>query len=553
MKHLLRIVFFTLLSFICVHSIVNAQTIVQRPAIAFETADRSVLYIKQLNPDSAVQAYDFHTIDPNEIDSVRHLAILGMTQDGKRIIYAAELGYVSPSNSQHLVYYGLFSSVLYPHYRAFINGDIKVLLLAPHTNLSFRPVGALSSDGTQWWVTFTSGSSGNAPVLAFYHGNVDGTGTIESDSVTAEVAGNNSALQGGYHISNITIDATNNNNMIAVSYDGLNDQLDNGRFLLYDWAPGHPIRATNFTGTVKALQQNIQQTDSLFGLTVQAVGDGNNVDIALTNLGNVPDNTLKFFRTRYNATSDLLPTNRYLQRSSIPDTMDFFAGTNIGPYTENISTDAQRGMGGDVSFSTPNSGNDTAVFITHDSPDAGNVPGRNQRSAIFMQDFATGSTTMVYNNPAAQELQPVFVTMPYLIPPIVHDTGIMVKPTTLTFAATDTASMSASQNITITDTSAFAPVTIDSVTLTGPNASQFIVGTTFPQGIDPTKTLSVPITFAPVGLAGPRNAMLTVYFAVSSGGTRQVVLNGTAKVKPGQGVNEDPALSIDVSIMPNPF
>jgi hypothetical protein len=554
MKHLLRIVFFTLLSFICVHSIVNAQTIVQRPAIAFETADRSVLYIKQLNPDSAVQAFDFHAIDPTDIDSVRHLAILGMTQDGKRIIYAAELGYLERSNSQHLVYYGLFSSVLHPRPNAFnpFVGDIKILKLAPFGSLSFRPVGVLSKYGTQWWVTFTSGSSGNRPQLAFYHGNVDGTGNIDSAIVTADITGNYE-LQ-SYHTSNISIDPSNNN-MVAASVDLLGNQSIDNRFMLYHWSLGSPIRVVDFTGSIKGLKQDVVQLDSLFGLTVQTVGDGSNVDIAFTNLGTVPNNTLKFYRTKYNATPiDLTsPIRSSIQRSSIPDTMDFFAGSNIGPYRENLSNDAQRGMGGDFSFSTPNTGNDTAIFITHDSPETGTVDGRNQRSAIFMQDFTNnGTATMVYNNPAAQELQPVFVTMPYLVPPIIHYAGIRVVPSSYDFGSNDTAT-TVHSTITITDTSAFVPVIIDSVKITGPNASQFSVSDTFPQTLAVSSHITADVTFAPVGAAGSRNAMLTVYFAGSHDSTRQIRLTGTAKVKPAGGVNEDPALSIDVSIMPNPF
>ena len=546
MKQLLRTIFLTLIAVAFGHSFAQAQTLTQRPAVAFEKADRSILYVKQ--PDSTVQSYNFAALDPNDIDSVRHLAILGMTPDGKRVFIAASVGYLNPSNSRHEVLTGLFNISLDLTQNALFTGGIKVLLLGPYGTQSFRPVGTLSTDGTQWWAAFIS-SAQNLP-LRFYHGNMDATGSVDSAEVTATVAGRQAELQGGYHLSNISVDPSNNV-MLAASVDGLDDQTNSGRALLYNWVLNGAfgqLSGTDFTGALKGLKPGTGNIDSLFGLTVHAVGDGNNVDIGLTSIPPDLDNTIDFFRTRYTASSVILTTVACtIPRSAIPDSMNFFAGINSGLYQENNNAASQFGQGGDVSFSSTR---DTAVFITHESPD--NATIRGPRSAIYMYDLNTGIATLIYNDLAAQELQPVFVTMPYLVPPITLYPGITATPSVLTFPTIDTGTTE-SRNITVTDTSAL-DVIVDSVKITGSNASQFTTSATFPQtAIKNNGTLTIPITFAPVGLAGSRHATATIYFAGSVDSIRQVQLSGSASVKSGGGVREDPALAMNMSVMPNPF
>jgi hypothetical protein len=481
---------------------------------------------------------------------VRHMAVLGMTPDGQRVLIAASVGYLNPNDTRHEVLTGLFNISLSLTQNALFTGGIKVLLLAPYGTQNFRPVGTLSADGTQWWVAFISSGTANLP-LTFYHGYMDPSvnSTIDTAEVTAAVAGNNSPLQGGYHTSNISVDP-HNNVMLAASVDGLQSQTNSGRALLYNWVLNgafSQLSATDFTGALKGLRPGTGNIDSLFGLTVHAVGDGQNVDIGLTNTTDTV-NTIDFYRARYTVSQlDLTSVARSIPRSAIPSNMNFFAGINSGLYQENNNSASQYGQGGDVSFSATG---DTAVFITHESPDNATVRGPN--SAVYMYDFNTQTATLVYNDLSAQELQPVFVTMPYLIPPVVHYPGITATPSPLTFPTIDTAT-SATRNITVTDTSAFVNVVVDSVKFTGPNASEFTTSLTFPQTINSNGVLSIPVIFAPVGLAGSRNAMATIYFAGSADSIRQVQLSGSASVKQGGGVREDPALAMNMSVMPNPF
>ena len=558
MKQLLSTVFFILTALLLGQSFVHAQGTVQGAVIAFEKADRSVLYVKQ--PDSAANAIDFAALDPHDIDSIRHLALIGMTPDHQRVLMAASVGYLSPLNGLHSVSTGLFSVKLQLGPNPLITGDIKVLMgppllpALPFGTASFRPIGILSADGTQWWVAFTS-SSTNLP-LKFYHGNMDGSGTIDSVEVTATVAGHNAALQGGYQLSNLSLDESNHT-MVAVSIDGLDDQQNNGRALLYNWSLNGSfsgLNAIDFTGSLKTLRQGVGNIDSLFGLSVHAVGDGSNVDIGLTVAAN---NSISFYRTRYSGVSTISLSNvvHTIPRSAIPSTMNFFAGFSVGPYQENNPFASQYGQGGDMSFSPTG---DTVYFVTHEAPD--NANQRNPQSAIYQYAFSSNTSKLIYNDSNAQELQPVFVGTKTIVPPppppVSHYAGISATPGTLTFSATDTGSTSV-LNIAAADTSAFVDASIDSVQIT-PATVEFLVKQTFPVIVTKGASVNIPVTFAPQGSAGTRNAILKLYFgskdsARTKDSIRQISLKGTATVKASSGVREDPTLALNVSIMPNPF
>ncbi len=543
---------------ISVFSPATAQTTIRRTAVAFVEADRSNLYIKQ--PDSAVQVFDLAAIfnqavqNAFEIDSIRHLSIIGMTPDGSHFVLGGSIYFIDPSNTTASSFTGLFR-IPWPLTAAniladpfFSNGKFPWFLLPSRNAVQLRPLGVLSPDGTEWWAVLKSVSDG-IDSLVFYHGRTDGSGTIDSSVVSGTVTGT-VALQDGYHMSNIAIDKSNKI-MLATSFDALNsDQLQSGRFLFYRWNAGHgDVSATNFTGSAKTLYKvaNGDQIDSVFGLTVIPENDGTNVLIGMTGQSN---NTISLYQVPYNSGSISLGSPvASIPRSAIPSTQNFFAGRNCGLYKEDASgaENGQPGNGGDV---TTNYAADSVLFITHESPF--NCTVRDQNSGVWIYDRNSGTASLVYNDPNGQELQPVFITTPYVVPAPTQYPGIAWQTNYSGNFGTVDAGKTLSSTFIVIDTAKVSTV-IDSVRITGPNANQFTVAPlSYPITLSPEQTQSFNITFKPIAPNGSRSAQLTVFFE----GQTPIMqltqsLSGTANVP----VNlvEDPSLAQAVAIDPNPF
>jgi len=568
MKQFLLGTLAAILIFAFIHPSVHAQLssdkldIQSTQAVAFVKTDRSIIYVKR--PGVPVDAFDIAAAAPDYIDSIRNIGVIGMTPQGDRIVFGASLYYINPSNSQHTMYRGLIS-MPWPPTSNNLHSQLPLFLRYASTNASFRPAGVLSADGKQWWAVTSSASQG-VPLI-FYHGNTDGSGSIDSATVTADVAGSGAPLQGGFHMSNIAIDRTSNT-MFATSFDGiLFDQRQSGRVLFYHWvkSPGggfdqSGLSASNFTGSMKTLNQNIfDNFDSTFGFTVQPANDGFYAYIGMTPSSSNLTDDIDLYKIAFNdanVTVGSANQTTSIPRSAIPSTDYFFAGPDctsgvVPSYTEDIlggPRAGQCGNSGDVNFSA---GGDTAVFVTHEWPfQCGN---RTVGSAIWMYDIANqpSSATLVYNDSSAQELQPVFVTALDTIP---HTPYITSDAATKNFGSVDTASTT-SQTITITDTSSFAGTILDSATITGQNAADFkITAPKFPYVLKYGSNIQLSVTFAPTLTQGGRSATLTLYSTMADDPKVTVSLTGTATVKSGtKGVAEDPALQANIAIDPNPF
>ncbi|GEM_PF-2140583 len=573
MKQLLTAFFVTLLSIAFCYS-AQAQglpgdklDIVSSNAVAFVKADRSILYIKR--PGASVDSYDLVSLITSatqgsfQIDSIRHLAVIGMTPNQDHIVLGGALYFVNPLNQQHVSFIGIFR-LPWPLTLATITADPPVntqtlampwfLVPAPNGAGGFHPVGVLSPDGSEWWATPQSSSEGNER-LVFYHGKVVGGTSVDSAVVTTEIAGNGRPPQGGWITSNVTLD-TSSHTMLVFSFDGMNDPSQSGRFMITRWNPQNvtPLfSCLDITGQVKGLATDMYFIDSLFGLTLIPHQDGGNVDLAIANVSKPRDGSIQFYSARYNSIGALTSSSNLLSRHVIPDAnATFFAGGKAGSYQDANSQFHNNGQSGDIMVTRDGR---YALFTTHGYPfdSTATYPHsqRNVKSAIYSYDFnGSGQAQLIYNDSNAQEIQPVFVPSLDTIP---HTPSFNASTSSLTFAATDTGK-TASSSVTITDASSFAGGILDSAVISGANASEFSIVGEFPVTVQHSSSATINLKFAPVGAAGSRSATLKIYSHMANQ-TLSISLSGTAKVQQGGGgsVAEDPVLAANMTVQPNPF
>ena len=537
-------------------------------AVAFVKTDRSVLYIKR--PGKEVDSYDLVAmlqqamLGNSPLDSIRHLAVIGMDPDSNRIILGGDVYYLDQFSSTHQMFEGIFrlpwpltdSNLLNdPPFEG--SGAPRWFLFQSPTLGDFHASGILSPDGKQWFAATRTWSPGQE-IMQFYHGSTSG-GTVDTATITQEIAGNKNPPAESWIESNIALDTTNNT-MLVVEVDGLEAFASQSqRYLLIHWNPSAPggVQAKDLTTALQGKSGKIQfAIDSCFGVSVVPVQDGNFVDVGFQYLGGAADTNhdIEYYKVQYSSSSgaSLANDNLVLPRSALPNkSYTFFAGQNTNLYKDDNPAFHEHGQSGDIMVTNDRN---TALFITHEWPENQNTfPGapRNKYSAVFSYDFnGSGQATMLYNDTNAQELQPVFVPSTDTIP---HVAGI-TAPATINFNTVDTGK-TGTQSVTITDTSAWNGTKIDSVKITGDNEFTVLTsGTSFPMTITYGGTGQINLQFAPVGAAGARNATLNIYSSLSADKVVTVNLTGTAKVAPPpNSVKEDPSLAADVSIEPNPF
>jgi len=108
------------------------------------------------------------------------------------------------------------------------------------------------------------------------------------------------------------------------------------------------------------------------------------------------------------------------------------------------------------------------------------------------------------------------------------------------------------KTLTLRDTSS-SEVTVKNAIVSGADASEFTVGTIFPQTVPAQGQLPIALTWMPTGNAGNRSALLTVTFETSEGDrTLSMNLSGTATAAQG-GVADRGATSFNLNVWPNPI
>jgi hypothetical protein len=547
MKHLLRNLLLVLLALApsAFTRIAPAQTVVNRPAIAFVTSERNAIYVR--TPDGKIDSI-FHNI-PNILTATK-IAVLGSDPTGSNFLIAGNFTYFDIGSSQFVTYTGL---IAFPKNFDPTHGTTQIKFLKRATVVStsaFRPVGALNAEGTEWYATMLSSTSGSIP-LYFYHGRMDKNETDPGYSIDSAGPSGEKQLEGGYHLSNMSI--TPDGKMVCTSVDRLN-QDNQTRFTFYVWRihdVNAPLTAIDYSGKVKGFNLRVNP-DSNFAFAV--FGKSNTrAELALANLNSPPDNSIQFFNTPIDGNNiDFTTASNQLPRSAIPSDMNFFSGfrgslPSGAQYEEVDPFAAQYGAAGDINFSSTG---DTVVFVTHEAPD--NISNRFTKSAIYSYDFTTGSSELVYNDPTKLELQPVFITMPFTIPQ--PEGTLAVSVNSLSFGTVDTGK-TASKNAVLTNGAALGAKTIvvDSIRIIGQSQSEFTwSGATLPSTLAVGDAgLTLNFTFTPKAPAVQKNASARIYWNGSATPTT-ISLTGTAKIPPPVSVGRDDA-HLSITVSPNPF
>lgn len=554
MKQSLRSLLLVLLVLVPLLTIVDkllAQTVVQRPAVAFVTSTRDSILVRM--PDGTMNVM-FHNI-PGLL-TAKFLAVLGSNPAGTNFLIGGSFTYFDVGSSTFKTYSGLiafpkdFNPQLGTTQIKFLKEE-KIFSISPDANeTGFRPLGGLTADGTEWFASLVSSSPGSLP-LFFYHGRMDKNETDPGYSVDSVGPAGEKVLEGGYHLSNISI--TPDGKMVCSSVDRLN-QDNKPRFTFYVWRI-HDIPATmtviDYTGRIQGLGQKVNP-DSNFAFAVFGKS-ATRALIGVANLDTPPDNTIRFYETPIDGNNvSFTAVDRTLPRDAIPAGMNFFSGTrgtlpSGRQYTEVDPYAAQFGIGGDINFSVTG---DTAVFVTHEAPD--DISQRFKKSAIYMYDFTSGTTQLVYNDTTQLELQPSFVMMPYTIQQPEGTLGVSVN--SLAFGTVDTGK-TATKNAVLTNSasSGSKAITIDSIRIVGPNASSFTwTGATLPATVQVGDAgLTLNVTFTSSAPAGTKSAVARIFWNGSST-PNTITLGGTAHIPPIISVGLDEAKA-SISVSPNPF
>ena len=104
-----------------------------------------------------------------------------------------------------------------------------------------------------------------------------------------------------------------------------------------------------------------------------------------------------------------------------------------------------------------------------------------------------------------------------------------VSPTSLTFASQNVHTTSAAQAVTLANTGN-APMTVNSVTVSGTNSSDFTATNNCPTSVAANGSCTINVTFSPAG-SGTRTATLTISDS-APGGTQAVSLSGIGVFPP---------------------
>lgn len=544
MRHSLRILLLVLSVLVPSVAQLSAQTVVPRPAVAFVNSERSSIFVK--TPDGKFDSI-FHSI-PGLI-SATNIAVLGSDPAGNVFLIGGNFTYLDVGSSTMVNYMGLiaFPKNFNP---ALGTTQIKFLKRATVVTVSgFRPIGALNADGTEWYASMLSSTTGSIP-LYFYHGRMDRNETDAGYLVDSLGPQGEKKLEGGYHLSNISI--TPDGKMLCSSVDRLT-QDNQTRFTFYVWRI-HDFPPTmtiiDYSGKVKGFNLRVNP-DSNFAFAVYAKSNTRG-ELALANLSSPPDNSIQFYETAIDGNNvDFTTPSRSIPRSAIPSDMNFFSGqrgtlpsgaqfTEVDPYA------AQYGAGGDINFSVTG---DTAIFTTHEAPD--NISQRFAKSAVYMYDFNTGSATLVYNDPTKLELQPVFITMPFTI--VQPEGTLNISTTSLNFGTVDTGKTATKSSVLTNSTAGGKPIVIDSIKIIGQYAANFTWnGATLPATIAAGDAgITLNFTYKASAPAVSQSAVARVWWNGTSTPNPGITLTGTARIPPNTVAREDAHAKITVS--PNPF
>ncbi len=527
-------------------------------------SDSTIIAFTFSDRDSIVSYHQFSSstktiLKSNNAIKVDHLSVLATTNDGKSLLIGGKLNFIAPEDGKKDSIYGFFRIDLPFTLGTIVSldrkniGNIKILRHCLVPGIKPLPLGALSSNGSDWYGIFhkTGGSK-----LVYYHGKFDGSGT--TDSLAVEGTGLQSyAPIGGYHMTNLSLDA---NGMLVV---GIMDKLNTGddrqqRLQIHRWKPTAAIGETQFQSsevTSLKTQMGNHNVDSSFACLLRVrSGNPRRAEIALSFATTTPAE-YKMYTFPYETGVSLVEDgSRVIPSSALPDSLHFFQGwygnvQNEFDDKETTSEMQRYNNGGDMMYFPSG---DTVLFVVSDSEPEGTVTGA--KTGLWFFDIVQGGASeFLYNNPTKKERSPIYLGKAAYVPPPPPVPGsIVLTPTQLNF---DTTEVNKTKTLSFTMTNptdrkvhvnSAEPSGSGTFTITGSNPP-FTIGDT----LGPNASTVITIQFLPTK-EQLETGVLKILFGDNPDSSRTVAFSGTGYKKPSGGVVDNPT-KFSLTISPNPF
>ncbi len=523
------------------------------------------------------------TVGVNKVDTLftnagtvqlRNLAVLASSKDGHSLLIGGKGVYINPINSALDSAWAIarldapFTNTGSYNPITLTLGGAKILkafsmdennAIFHFPNETMQPLGVLTPDESQWYVTLSKTSSGNGGQW-FFHGNFNGSGAVDSFYVDpANPAISDASAKAGYHMSNLAV-SDDGLTMLAFVFDQCITS-DKPRAQLFRWKPSTTGGDFPFLADVIHTVPNFRNggnPDTAFGFAFRVIPNQANPTAEIAFAPNTTGD-LVMYSFRWNAGSSiaLVPTSRKIIRSKLPGSLHFFAGRGTTPSDNEVHVPQlgyPDGNGGDMMFSP---GGDSVVFVTSRGDDFA-TPAE---SGIYIYDISKGTVTLVENDPLKMERQPIFtksIVHKFVPPPYIVGTASLDK-TSIDFGThVDDGTDNATVIATLTTNNA-SEVIITQATLGGTDAANFSVtlNPPLPATVKGQKTYTFPITFAPTA-AKSYTATFTIHYVDSlrkneNDSILTIQLSGIGKKPLGGGVEAKTPAAFDLTVIPNPF
>ncbi len=543
---------------IMINSVAKSQEFLPDTArIAYTNSDRTMILAKTLGGKLDTLIKSSPTI------TLSHLAVLASSGDGKSLLIGVRVKFRFNQKDDSIEG---FVRANYPFtFKAndFINPLTSPITFGPFTLLKRisndeilkpLPLGTLVPNEQEWYGTWTKEAYGNTNVW-FYHGKFDGTGTVDSISLTGS-----QQTQASYHMTNFAISEDGLNMFVAIS-DKISQ--DKPRVQFITWKPsitgsGVALQTVDLTPGIATFRPT-WNVDSSFGFSLRTIPGGGN--FPKVEIGLIPNTKrdLEYYSFRVQGTviNSLTDESRGVPHSALPDTLHMFTGQTGNPTTpeddKEVITPQQGGPlgnGGDIMFSSTG---DSVVFITCDKSD---YPSPIY-SSIWIYDLANRKSYFVQNDLTKMERQPIFMgKVRKLAPPPTYVAGTAnFLQTNFDFGSVYTDSTGTKSTDLSTNSS--HPVVIVSAAITGTGASSFsLVGApALPHTVNGNASQTYTVAFAPKSEA-TFDAQLVLHYKDSlqkDDSTQTINLHGVGIKRTIGSVNPTAEKFFSMTLSPNPF
>lgn len=519
-----------------------SNSFAQDTRFAFVNKERTLIFVHEGEQRDTL----FQPIPSLKFRAER-LAVLGSTTDGKALMVGGKIFYAQPGSGQQTSVQGFFRIPL-PFDPAKFLTDGRILRQVYENTTKILPLGVITSDNQRWYGVWMSAAPNN-PSFKIYSGNFNENGTLlNTDSAVVDGA---AAMSGGYHMSNITTTEDGNKVMFVVLDKLTSFGLERAR--VARWNPkidGQTVAMSEDGGLASQLRNVNQEgnVDKGFGFAVKGYGTSEIAKLRLAVM--IDTETINIYEMQ-NASNPTLNPNQIkgtLSRHSLPAGLTFFTGYT-GNADDVYSEAPQQGNGGDMMFSRDGS---KVIFVTHENPEDQNF--RNQSSAIFELPIEGGNATLLWNDMAASERQPVFVDGTGIAPKpeqkltvsssiMMPDSILIGEDTTVRFTITNTGEVAAEVTQVSLGSSMNYEISANSHGVTPPHAFTLTVE-------QPSAWFDVK--FTPSAKA-KYETTFTVRWSTDSVSTRTITGFGKPEPQDPKSVDRSYTEVFEISVSPNPL